>query len=125
MPLVLIQYKEQFVEGRLMSNFVKELASLMPIFVAAALDSEKDGDEARLAPNDVEVWCNESGKLDVNTKNLEIIIWANEYPYRKDSLKNRNKILTEDVRQFFSHYGVKGMSGFVWTLLQPAAFDTL
>jgi len=121
MPLVYIQYKV----GRFAENLVEYLAGRMPEIVANALDAGQEGNkEACLFPGDVEVWVRESGKLDVNTRDLEIIIWANSYPERLANLEQRKDRIIRDVREFLGNYD-RNLSGFVWVLLQPGAFGTL
>lgn len=121
MPLTLIQYKP----SRFTEEGIQMIASQMPKIVASALHSPRDGEAASLVPNDIEVWCTESGKLDVNTKDLEIIIWAQEFPDRKATLERRKDEIIRDVRKLFSKNGGGRIPGFVWVLLQPTAFGTL
>jgi len=108
-----------------METVTKELARHMPVIVASALDSEQDGDEGRLLPEHVEVWCNESGEFDIHTKDLAIIIWANEFPHRRATLGQRRDRIINDVHRCLSAWGQEKLQGFVWVLLQPAAFGEL
>lgn len=125
MPIVLVQYKA----GRNLEVTAKMLALKMPEIVASALDvSEQEGDAGRLVPDDIEVWCNESGKLDVNTKEFEIIIWAHDFPSRKATLEQRKDKIIQGVRGvigFTPGWCPPNTSGFVWVLLQPTAFGIL
>lgn len=66
----------------------------------------------------------EGGKLDVNTKDLEIIIWATLYPERLKNLDGRRAMIVEQVKMFLADYD-RNLSGFVWVLLQPASFGEL
>ena len=121
MPLVLIQYKT----GQKLEDIARTLALQMPSIVAPVLDaSEQEGDAGRLTPDDIEVWCTESGALDVNTKDIEIIIWAHEFGSRKTTLEQRKEEIIKRVREVLSLWD-RTVSGFVWVLLQPTAFGTL
>lgn len=121
MPLVVVQYKPgSITEGKL-----KDFVSVLPKLVARALHVPENPD-AHLTPEDVEVWVRESGKLDRNVedivKDIEIVIWANEYPERLQNLGERKDRIVQSIRDFF--YG-RIPTGFVWVLLQPAAFGEL
>jgi len=119
MPLVVVRYKEEQV----LEDILTKLARELPDIVASALNTpeHKDG---TLTPDDIEVWVQKSGKYDVNTKDLEIIIWANFYPERQTNLEGRKQTIIDDVRTFFADYD-RNLSGFVWVLLNPAAFGNL
>lgn len=119
MPLVVVQHKV----GRILEDMLQKLAESLPEIVAKALSAEENQD-ACLIPSDVEVWVQESGKLNVNTKDLEIIIWANSYPERLRDLERRKDMIVRAVRKFFADYD-RNLSGFVWVLLQPTAFGEL
>lgn len=118
MPLVVIQYKRAF----LYKDSVHKLAKKLPEIVADALDAGQGGNkEASLFPREVEVWVQESGALDVNTRDLEIIIWANSYPERLKNLEQRKNKIVRGVRKVLGTRN-SSLSGFVWVLLQPGAF---
>ena len=121
MPLVLIQYKVDC--GK---DIAEKIALRMPKIVALALDvSKQEGNQGGLVPEDIEVWCTESGELDVNTKDLEIIIWAHEFQSRKETLDRRKDEIVACVRELLYDWKRQDVSGFVWVLLQPTAFGTL
>lgn len=121
MPLVLIQYRSSDLV-----SIVRQLAQQMPRIVAPALDaSEQDGDVASLLPGDVEVWCVESGGSDVNVKDIEIIIWAHDFPSRKENLDERMKKILEGAKEVICGFRCgKLLTGYVWVLLQPTAYGT-
>ena len=122
MPLALVQYKT----NRDLESFVEKLALLMPGIVAPALDMPGYANsDYRLTPDDIEVWVTESGKLDVNTKDIEVIIWAHEYPERRVNLEERKNQIIRGVREIAIVCGRTDISGFVWVLLQPSAFGIL
>lgn len=121
MPLVVIQHEAD----RELDYVVGRLSKEMPGIVARALDVEENPD-ARLTPDDVEVHVQKSGEFDTNTKDLEIVIWANEYPERLRNLDERKDRMVKEVRAFLVEYrSIRNISGFVWILLQPAAFGEL
>lgn len=117
MPLVLIQHKN----GRGLNEIAEKLAKELPALVAPTLSAPPDGN---LVPGDIEVWCTEGSTADVNTKDLEIIIWAHEYPERRANLEERKDVIVKGVRTFLADYD-RNVSGFVWILLQPTAFGEL
>ena len=118
MPLVVVQYKaSRFNEDMLM---LQRLVESLPEIVGFALNAPENED-ACLSPSDIEVWVQESGRFDVNTKDLEIIIWANLYPERLRNLEQRRDVILQAVRKFLADYD-RNLSGFVWVLLQPASF---
>lgn len=119
MPLVVLQHKA----GRILESMLAKLALTLPGIVAGALHVPEN-EEAHLTPDDIEVWVQESGKLDVNTKDLEIIIWANLYTERVRNLEQRKDAIVLAIRKFLVDYD-RNYSGFVWVLLQPAAFGEL
>lgn len=128
MPLVVVQYKS----GRLKEDILQKLAEGLPKIVAKALHVEENP-AAHLTPNDVEVWVRKSGKLDVNTKDLEIIIWAKSYPERLQNLEERKDAIVRSIRAAFwgrqiidRDLDLSSFSGgYVWVLLQPAAYGKL
>jgi hypothetical protein len=118
MPLVVIQYKRLYLN----EDMIHELAKHLPEIVADALDAGQEGNnEARLFPGEVKVLVQEPGKLDVNTRDLEIIIWANSYPERLKNLEQRKNKIVRGVRKALGNYS-RNLSGFVWVLLQHGAF---
>lgn len=119
MPLVVVQYKAE----RITVQMLMHLTTALPGIVATALDVPENQD-ARLAPSDIEVWTQESGKFDVNTKDLEIIIWAPLFPERLLNLEERKDAIVRAVRRFLADYD-RNLTGFVWVLLQPSAFGEL
>jgi hypothetical protein len=98
-----------------------DFVSLLPEIVARALHV-KENPDAHLTANDIEVWVQESGRLDVNAKDIQIIIWANEHPERLADLEQRKDFIVQYVRDSFYS---KILTGYVWVLLQPAAFGEL
>lgn len=112
MPFVVVNRNKKKLPDKVLSPIIKKL----PEIVANALTAWTP--EGKLTPNDIEVWVQDFGPLDLNTKDIEIVIWANLYPEREANLPVRQKFITEKVKQLVS----KGITGFVWVLLQPASF---
>jgi hypothetical protein len=123
MVIVLLQYRR---DDSGLENLAAALATEMPEILASRLDaSSQDGDTGRLTPNDVKVFCNESGRLDVNTDDLQIVIWAPDSFGRKFFLQRRKEEIIKDVADFISGWegGEKRkLSKFVQIFLQPTAF---
>ncbi len=117
MPIVLIQYKN----GRGLNKIAEKLAKELPALIAPRLSVPPDG---LLTSDDIEVWCTEGSPADVNTKDLEIIVWAHDYPERKANLEESKDVIVNGVRAFLADYD-RNVTGFVWILLQPTAFGRL
>ena len=121
MPLTLIQHKT----GRGLKELAENLAKALPDIVAPALTLDKrENLDGKVTSNDIIVWCVEGGQADVNTKDLEILIWAHDFPERKANLDERRDTILKGVRAFLADYD-RNVSGFVWILLQPTAYGTI
>lgn len=119
MPLVVVNRNPKSFDERSLENLVRAL----PDLVASALTCENPDGE--LTAKDIEVWVQDSGPFDVNTKDVEIIIWANLYPERQADLDRRQRYITGGIKALMNAGDiatVKRISGFVWVLLQPASF---
>lgn len=121
MPLVLLQYKSD----RGLNQLVEKLAQKLPSIVAPNLTlPEHERLDGQVLPDDIIVRCVGGNKADVNTKDIEIIIWAHDFPERKANLECRKDAIVLGVQRFLSDYD-RNVSGFVWILLQPTAFGEL
>lgn len=130
MPLVLLQYRAK--GGLALKDLARILAQHLPEIVAPALTlSERKRHDGQVTPSDIIVRCVEGTKEDVNTKDLEIIIWAHDFPGRAANLEERKDAIINGVRQFLADHTEDELgfrlhvSGFVWILLQPTAFGQL
>ena len=119
MPLVVVTHEV----GRVPPDMLIKLARALPEIVAQALNVEEN-EHARLTVADIEVRVQESGPYDFNVKDLEIIIWANDYPERLVNLDERKETILKGVREFLRDFD-RNLSGFVWVLLQPTAFGEI
>ena len=103
---------------------LRVLVDDLPVTVADYLSCDDPG--GKLTPQDIEVWVQDFGPFDVNTKDVEIIIWANLYPGREANLDDRRQCIIEDVvRALNAGRRIptrSSPSGFVWILLQPSSF---
>jgi len=114
MPIVIVSRNPETVSDDLLG----EILANLPAIVAGRLTCEDPGGE--LTVMDVEVWVLNSGPFDVNTKDLEIIIWANLFPDRLVNLDHRNAQMCSDLYQN-AHIPVR-IKGFIWTLLQNGSY---
>jgi len=79
-----------------------------------------------LTPADIEVFVTPSQRLDFNTKDVEIMIWAHNYPERFQNLEERkDKIITGVRRVLREEANLVKITGWVWVLLQPTAFGRI
>jgi hypothetical protein len=112
MPLVVVNRNPK----RFNDNQLKILVSILPESVANTLTCKDP--KGALTAQDIEVWVQDFGPYDVNTKDVEIIIWANSYPERLATLNYRRKLLCHLIKLKLP----KEIKGFVWILLQPGSF---
>lgn len=117
MPLILMNRDPKVIGDEL----ARKIAQQLPAIVADALDISEHDKDGALTANDVEVYVQDSTELDVNTKPLEITIWAGYYPARQENLDQRRAKIAEDVRAIKP----PDIKGFVWVLLQPGSFEEL
>lgn len=115
MPIALLQYDP----GRVQEEVVKDLAEHLPRIVANYLSVP--GTNCQLTPADVNVWVNPVGLLDVNKKDLVIVVWAGLHAEREKNLDERRRDIAMAIR-LRCMFAVK-RTGFVWILLQPDSFE--
>lgn len=116
MPVVSLYYKP----NRIPDEVASKLAKALPEIIASALDvSEQIG--SRLTAEDIEIRVTSSHPFDVNNKDLEIMVWAHEYPERLQNLEDRKEKILVGVRHIFADYDLNVIA-WVWILLQPTAF---
>ncbi|MBU6388409.1 hypothetical protein KGQ72_00800 [Patescibacteria group bacterium] len=125
MPLVILKYNPNLRVGAV---FLSELTNKLTEAVSGALDVP-EREDARLTKGDIEVWVQESGSHDISTRDLEIVVWAHQYPERLANLEERKEQILRELRTFLAENGDLAEhkttpSGFVWVLLQPTAFGT-
>ena len=98
----------------------------MPKIVSQALDvSENEGAAGKLTQDDIEVRCTQRSLIDINSKDIEIVIWAHDFPSRRSNLEQRKEEILRGVRLVIIASARTDISGYVWVLLQPTAFGTL
>ncbi len=113
MPIALLQYDPEKVP----EAEVRYIAEHLPKIIAEHLSIPKT--DGQLTAADVEVWANPNGLLDVNSKDLVVVVWAALYPERLENIDQRRRDLAMAIRWMFS----KKWTGYVWILLQPQSFE--
>lgn len=113
MPLVMVRYKDPKVRDR----DARDLAVELPALVAKHLGEPNT--QADLKPDEVEVWVQPGHWADMNTMDVEVIVWATLYLEREANLDERRHRLKEDVQALVP----PGTSGYVWVLLQPTSYE--
>ena len=146
MPLVELHYKA----NRGLMDLANELAENLPGIVAPNLIvPERPRHDGEVLPEDIIVKIIQGGTHDVNCKDIEIVIFAHDFPERKANLEERKEEILKGVRAFIESYEAKRrkivesgprrlhairkhsgsyegqVSGFVWVLLVPTAFGQL
>lgn len=119
MPLVVVQYNPNCVPEHVLMSIIKAL----PESVADALHLEKKRG-AHLSPGEVEVRAQKVGQYDMNTTDLAISIWANDFPERRASLEMRRRQIAEGVRRVLADYSLN-IRGYVWLMLHDAAYGRI
>ncbi len=109
MPIVMVFRDPEVVGDDIMRLISKELAAI----VASALDVPEDA-EARLVDKDIRPKViDRRPEFDCNADPLEILVYANDYPRRKENIDKRIERIAEDIRKIWPDAANKG---FVWTL---------
>ncbi len=112
MPLVVVNKPKSWIPQEEFSKLMKNL----PEIVANALTCENP--DGKLTPNDIEVWVREPNQDDVGDK-LQILIFANNYPEREANLADRQKAITDRIKEMYKSLNIHG---WVWVRLAPASF---
>jgi len=98
------------------------LAFLLREQVSAVLTCRDPGGE--LEPDDIEIqFRDRNPKNDVggDRYDLQIIVFANEFPDRRKNLGERCVVLNHILERTYAHLGIHG---YTWILLSPAVFVT-
>lgn len=118
MPLVLLQYKQ----GRELKELAEQLAQALPEIVAPHLNIVgRERHDGGVTPDEIIVRCSESNPMNVNTRDIEMIILAHEFPERKANLEDRKNGILADVLKFFADYD-RNVDGFVMPILINMAY---
>lgn len=115
MPFVWVRVHPTEMTGHSFS-FIRGLVRSLPDIVAKALSVPNT--EGELTSSEIEVKFEKFGPLDIHTKDVEIMIWANDYPARKEDLDERRKRIVGEVEKHLW----RDTTFFVWVLLQPGSF---
>jgi hypothetical protein len=119
MPFVLVRTTPHVYAGLyLHSDELKPLLQELPGIIARALSVP--GTEGELTPEEIEVKVEQFGDIDIHQKDVEIIIWANDYPERRKNLEVRTKQIYGQVKAILN----QDTTSFIWVLLQKGSFIT-
>jgi hypothetical protein len=111
--------------GRVPDIAIEKLVEAMPAIVANALNVPERV-EGRLTPEEIEITVVDHGKFDTHTLDLEITIFANDYPERRENLESRNLMIINDLKSaqvVKDYYLALDKQAFVWVLLMPGSFS--
>lgn len=118
MPVVILSYNANKIDEQLLRCLCDELMEV----VAEALNIQGNKD-ARLSRDDIEIRSRPVQDHDWNAKDLEIMIFAHQYPERLTNLEERKEKVVTAVRHIIrERYCNKEIIGWVWILLAPTAF---
>lgn len=115
MPLVFVKRNRE----KLPNEFLRPLMVAMPCIIAEALSTSSD--EGRLTEEDIEVWTWDvrADDLDIGSYDIQVVIFANNYPERKARLEVSRK----QIERWLQGNCPKGTCGLVWVVLQePNSF---
>lgn len=119
MPLVIV-FANRSCEALSGYEALKQLGPLLQQLVAQALTCDDPGGE--LTAVDVEVdlkYRDPKWNIGGDQYDLQIVVFANDFPSRKANLEERCRQLRDLLRDQTELGGVKG---YVWIRLAPAAF---
>lgn len=118
MPVVLVTANRGL--SGLDETILVQLGHWLRLWVAEALTC--DHPDGHLTPPDVEVEIKERHtrfSIGGEKYDLQITVWANDFPSRKANLKERCHEVQGRVRDWCAGR----WKGYVWILLAPAAFE--
>jgi len=113
MPLVQIRHRSNRVD-------VQTIETILHGLTAVAADALTCPEGGRLTSKDVVIEVDDIGRLDKNTKDICIRVWAHDYPSRREALAEiRKKISDEVIRNL-----PDDVSWYVWMLLAPTSYGS-
>ncbi len=117
MPIVKVGYTD-----KVLPEWIEHIVGEMPKIVAEALSS--DGELGHLEPQEVAVMPGKFHELALNVKDVDITIFANDYPERKANLEERRVKVLEEVRKLLGNFD-RNLSACVWILLAPGSYGEI
>ena len=111
MPLIVLNWGSGMNDG-VLNKLINNLRGL----VADALTCENP--DGKLTPADVELWSRQRNGSDRGLKDLQIVVFANDYPERRVNLDDRQKMLKDSIRKLLP----PDVHGWVWIRLAPSSF---
>ena len=112
MPLVLVT-RDPYVTDKELSPLLEQIRQIV------AEQLTVPGTDGELSAREVEVRVQNAGTLDQNTPDVAVIIWANEYPDRLETLDERRAHIAKKMKELLP----PARSGSLWILLQPGSFE--
>lgn len=113
MPYALVRIDPRKLGGAELVKLVEKL----PTIVSEALSVP--GTAGKLTSDEIEVKVEHFGPLDIHSKDVQIIIWANDYPERKKNLDERREAITERIIEEFLY---PETTCSVWVLLALGSY---
>ena len=117
MPVVILSYNTDRVDEELLRRLCRDLMGI----VSRALDIPEN-DKARLTRDDIEIRARMVQDFDHNAKDLEIMVFAHQYPERLANLEERKEQIVLALRHIIrEEYSNKELIGWVQIILAPIA----
>lgn len=114
MPQVYISRDSKKIRDSLLAAITNDL----PAIVAWALDTPEEPDGS-LTYKDITIEARDFGPFDVYTKPLKIIILANDYPKRRETLDERRKKI---ITMITDKFNLRGNRFSVWIGLMHGSY---
>lgn len=120
MPLAIITYRPLSA----LAKFSDRIAEILPSIIAQTLNVPGHP-HASLTNKDTEVRLVSGSALDINSPEIAIQIFANDYEERKVNLDERTKNISELIKQ--SKAWSPSLEGkvYVWVMLFPGSFVSM
>lgn len=116
MPLVLMK---PHLSARFDPRNFRDVMQSMPKIVAEALSAPEDN--GALIPKEIEVWEMPTANKfygDIGHHDLQIVIYAHDYPSRLANLDNRRQQIIDNIKPLLQ----EGVTFFVWVLCMPTSW---
>lgn len=118
MPIVEVKYN--FKPDML--KVVRVLTPRLPGIIAQGLNiPNREDKQGRVTPDDIIIHCTENGELDINTKDIEITVYAHSFPERLVNFEERKDSIMKYIDNVLRQYA-PNVSGFVWIFLLESEF---
>ncbi len=118
MVLVEVSFDDRKVSLELLQTMVRVLPHLVVKALEVSVDDPRRFNKTPRV-DDIEIAVRSFGEFDVHQKDFEVIVTANHYSEREESLRDRREV----IRQELVHY-LQGASHSVWLRLVSGSYGS-